>query len=1116
MGKHSAAQRLTSVTDRVFSAYARFSVRYSVVIWLVGVALAVAFGLGVLTAKIQNRDLDALWVDLDSRLQGEEQSMEETFGGRSRTLSVIVSARSLASGAAVFDGNDTMQRSNNALDVMMDAMKAWSTVNFTYQNGTYTKSDVCERSIPPLPYQPRQSLSTLYQRYSDCMGRDRSSIFNTILYPGFRRRYSSAPPNFTPLPGGWGIAAMPCNRASVLDCFKEGEEVDYPESLRQLDLVSGVLSNAATTTFTALLTQVSQTQVTLGTVSIPVSVAVGQLVPCWFLDAGANLSCLAAAPGVTLNNPQAYAASVLLGVARLNASLATVSPALIQQASAILGPQALMLDALSRSPTTTIGQVQAVANNTQLATLGLLQAGAQMSSLLATVVSYINLSERAQLESPTATVGGQCMATAVQEVLGISNPLDQRALSARAQLHETALFLSSVGYWWRPSYRSMTQAQIVEHFNKAANAQLNPSVRNTAGGCITIPNVTCCQTFSGSFIGTSLLVTGKAKAAGRPVPGSNRTSLDLENVALLQSGWNDYNYKSPIFHDLLHESYPTVEWSSGDNTKDFAEAFDDALTVQWLKLYNREVGTPLSQPQYADLRVDFSTGVSFPDLLEDGTKLEGHIIGLSYGVMVALVILSLGNYIGTILKIGNLGEMQLAMVNSHGILGLLGLAVIAAGCVGGIGFASYVRVTLNALTLNIAPFVSLGLGIDDMFVLAHTMILLYDRSHSIEDNIRETLCLAGPSVCLTSFANAAAFILIYYVPIAAVRQLVLVLMISVLINLLFLFLIFVPMMIWDLKRTHANRLDVIFITASRVPEEKTSNASNDNQQSLTGMVIDKVYAPMLANNVVKCIVMLAFAGFLAFTLYSAISNTRQGLQTSDVALTDTYQRDLAILAEAEFPIQSANLLQRARAYNFSDPRAQQQLLNALDAIDESPWLVNGGRIHDANFLSNGTTSILAYYNRLQSAGALGSCPPANVSTPISVPMCYNQFLPQWYGAVGSLLYPFLHCADSSGRRVPCAWANATVTAARTIYYADRLAEHNDYLDAIRDVRNRADPYNDANVEVVSVGFMFNFWEQYFGIVTTLIAVRKHVIILVICLPENHHGLVFLGMAVGML
>lgn len=1081
---------LNNLADRLFTAYADLSVRFTLLVWLVGVVVAVGFSLGLLGVKVERSDVNTLWVDLNSRLVDERQQFEDAFGGLTRKLTALVTSQNKGSNEPLFSAGDNSVQSTNAMTALRDTMQIWSDLEFTYQSQQYRTRDVCERLEVPAAMGQGGLQAVLYNSYSQCLA---TNEFFQILYAGVQARYDHLPATYTPLPPGWHVDRFPCSRAAALDCFREGNEVDWPMALAQADLVSGALTQSLLTTHGQLETQIGAASLPSPFPPVTISQALlgGLIVPCWFATATGNLTCLENSR-VDLMNQTAVNTAMLRELGRLTDPAQGVLIQLDRTGALLGGVNLALMDIVTNiSMAMSLDESESLALASRTAVLGVFRSVSSLTgnANLGQIVTYFALRD-AIAANPllsSAPVGNECRQSSALGINPSASPQVQAGILA--QLDQVVLFFGSIGYWWRPRFQNMTQSQIVEHINLAANAQIDPAVRSDATACIT-GRARCCQAWNGAFLGTSIYISGRARSQRRPVNNTGFSSLDLESVTLVRSGWEDYHHNNPIWQDLLEARYPSINWQSSDTREAFAKAFDTQLTNRWLRLYNREAGTTFATGEVnSAYRFDFSTGNSLTDILEDASKVEGRLLGISYGVMALLVVLSLGNYVSAILNITKPALAQLAMVNSHGILGLLGLGVIALSSVAGLGFSAICQITFNGLTINLVPFVSLGLGIDDMFVLAHTMYALNDRTKSVAENMRAVMCLAGPSVCLTSVANAVAFILVYTVPVGAIRQLVLVLMISVLINLALLFLIFVPLMVWDMRRNHANRMDVVFVRASRV-EKKMAEETNEEAQSLVGAFIEKIYAPLLANIFVKAVVIVLFLVFFAVLLWSAIVNTEQGLRTSDIALRDTYQRDTAELTENIITIQKSNLLIIARNQPFSRASAQQQILDTLSSLEPSPWIVDGTRVHDINFLSNGTTSILGLYSRTQPTGALGLCPPANVTTPISSEQCYNRFYPQWQALTGQFLTPYLYCRNST-QRVSCSNAGATLTIARTNYYFDHLLQHNDYLSAISDVRQRVDPHSDSNVEIFSIGYVFYFWEQYIDIEVTLISVSSN-------------------------
>ena len=69
------------------------------------------------------------------------------------------------------------------------------------------------------------------------------------------------------------------------------------------------------------------------------------------------------------------------------------------------------------------------------------------------------------------------------------------------------------------------------------------------------------------------------------------------------------------------------------------------------------------------------------------------------------------------------------------------------------------------------PFLVLGLGVDDMFVIADAFFELEAKEQhmSIKSLIASTLRKVGPSITLTSITNSSGFFLAAFIPIPAMR-----------------------------------------------------------------------------------------------------------------------------------------------------------------------------------------------------------------------------------------------------------------------------------------------------------------------------------------------------------
>uniref|UniRef100_A0A673BD56 Patched 2 n=1 Tax=Sphaeramia orbicularis TaxID=375764 RepID=A0A673BD56_9TELE len=120
---------------------------------------------------------------------------------------------------------------------------------------------------------------------------------------------------------------------------------------------------------------------------------------------------------------------------------------------------------------------------------------------------------------------------------------------------------------------------------------------------------------------------------------------------------------------------------------------------------------------------------------------------------------------------------------------------------------SVIRVAGGYL-LMVLPFLALGIGVDDMFLLAHSFT---EAESNIPFKERTGDCLrrTGTSVALTSINNMIAFFMAALVPIPALRAFSLQAAIVVVFNFAMVLLIFPAILSLDLHRREDKRLDVL-------------------------------------------------------------------------------------------------------------------------------------------------------------------------------------------------------------------------------------------------------------------------------------------------------------------
>ncbi|CAM9779550.1 unnamed protein product [Lampetra fluviatilis] len=147
---------------------------------------------------------------------------------------------------------------------------------------------------------------------------------------------------------------------------------------------------------------------------------------------------------------------------------------------------------------------------------------------------------------------------------------------------------------------------------------------------------------------------------------------------------------------------------------------------------------------------------------------------------------------------------------SQGAVGLAGVLLVALSVASGLGLCSLIGISFNAATTQVLPFLALGIGVDDVFLLAHCFTEMGQQTNiPLERRTGECLKRTGTGVALTSINNMAAFFMAALIPIPALRAFSLQAAVVVVFNFAMVLLIFPSILSLDLQRREEGRLDLL-------------------------------------------------------------------------------------------------------------------------------------------------------------------------------------------------------------------------------------------------------------------------------------------------------------------
>lgn len=218
-----------------------------------------------------------------------------------------------------------------------------------------------------------------------------------------------------------------------------------------------------------------------------------------------------------------------------------------------------------------------------------------------------------------------------------------------------------------------------------------------------------------------------------------------------------------------------------------------AILEAWQRKYVEVVHDSVAQNSTQKV-LSFST-TTLEDILKSFSSVSVIRVAGGYLLMLAYACLTM---------------LRWDCAKSQGAVGLAGVLLVALSVAAGLGLCSLIGISFNAATTQVLPFLALGVGVDDVFLLAHAFSETgHNKRIPFEDRTGECLKRTGASVALTSISNVTAFFMAALIPIPALRAFSLQAAVVVVFNFAMVLLIFPAILSMDLYRREERRLDIL-------------------------------------------------------------------------------------------------------------------------------------------------------------------------------------------------------------------------------------------------------------------------------------------------------------------
>lgn len=366
----------------------------------------------------------------------------------------------------------------------------------------------------------------------------------------------------------------------------------------------------------------------------------------------------------------------------------------------------------------------------------------------------------------------------------------------------------------------------------------------------------------------------------------------------------------------------------------FKEAFENNWAEGWDKPNSSDV-------QFVGFFDDIDVVGTTGRLLEEITLENGTLTAISIALIAVVSVLFLLSFDAIASQVG---------------VCMVGVALVIISFFAAIGFGVLIGIKINVSIAWTLPFIILGLGVDDMYI-----VLLSFRNHGevSKESFTKTMKEVLIPVTMTSFVNASIFAVMNLVDIPVIFKTAQVALISIIFLWLSIILCFPAYCYLDIKRQEANRYDILFCV-----QKEANDANRDTFKESILFVIYKwlLLGKGCRSRFLRALVILWSGALLVVGAYG-ITQREVGFGLQDFFPSSSQAHSWAV--ETTQTVGSWAIGMNWGEADYKDPDTQLFIMRQMEQVLETSHVadVDTGRLWLANFNLWTTRQCTANFDR---------------------------------------------------------------------------------------------------------------------------------------------------------
>eukprot|EP00977_Amphora_coffeiformis_P018261 scaffold6349_cov167-Amphora_coffeaeformis.AAC.5 len=353
---------------------------------------------------------------------------------------------------------------------------------------------------------------------------------------------------------------------------------------------------------------------------------------------------------------------------------------------------------------------------------------------------------------------------------------------------------------------------------------------------------------------------------------------------------------SPVFDEsgaLVSAEAVTLSYFLEDQSIIVDGTEEDPVNEEWEDQVFLAVAESI-ETNYTTLSVDYFAGRSFSD--EFGEAISGDLVLVQVSYIAAFLFLG-----------ANMGKIKCG-TGSRWTMAFAGLVVVGLSTAAGFGISAAFGLFFGPVH-SLLPFILLGIGVDDAFVIVNAFNRERKVPRTQEDNealanrAARSLARAGASITVTSLTDLVAFAISSSSGLPALASFCAYAAICIFFLWLFASTFFSACLVLDERRQRDNRRECVCCLTRKNPIEENDDSYKED---FVSRYFRNYHAPAILSPVGKAVTLILFAGLVGFGFYGAMNLSVEDSQRNFVP-EGSYLNGYLAAADDYFPSEGIDL-----------------------------------------------------------------------------------------------------------------------------------------------------------------------------------------------------------------